>query len=100
MKLLSNLFEGPMNPTMIPCDNTICIHLSEDPLFHGKENHINNKYHYIQELVQNGVLQLRYISTDKQVAGILTKSLPNKKFVYLRDKLVLFYFSSLFERER
>lgn len=43
-KLLSELFEGLMNPTMILCDNTICIHFSEDPVFHGKIKHIKNKY--------------------------------------------------------
>ena len=64
---------------MIHCVNTSCIQLFEDPVYHGKTKHINNKYHYIQELVQNGVLQLQYISTDEQVADILTKSLPNKK---------------------
>ena len=69
-------------------------------MFHGKTKHINNKYHYIRELVQNGVLQLQYISTNEQVVDILTKSLPNKKFAYLRDKLGLVDVSSLIERER
>ena len=50
-KLLFDMFEGLMNPTMIFCDNTSCIRLFEDPMFHGKTKHINNKYHYIQELV-------------------------------------------------
>ena len=40
-KLLSDLFEGPMNPTVILCDNTSCIRLFEDPIFHGKTKHIN-----------------------------------------------------------
>jgi len=48
-KLLYNLFEGPMDPTMINCDNTTCIRFSEDPMFHGNTNHINNKYHYIRK---------------------------------------------------
>ena len=55
-KLLSDLFEGPIDPTVIHCDNTSCIRFCEDTMFHGKTNHINNKYHYIQELVKNGVL--------------------------------------------
>ena len=46
-KLLFDLFEGPMDPTMIDCDSTSCIRLSEDPMFHGNTKHINNKYHYI-----------------------------------------------------
>jgi len=99
-ELLFDLFEGPMDPTMIHCDNTSCIRLSEDPMFHGKAKHINNKYHYIRKLVKDGVLQLRFISTNEQVVNILTKSLPNMKLVYLRDKLDLVDISSLVERER
>eukprot|EP00253_Pinus_taeda_P014992 PITA_14992 len=99
-ELLSDLFEGPMDPTMIHCDNTSGIRLSEDPMFHGKTKHINNKYHHIRKLVQDGVLQLRFISTNEQVVDILTKSLPNMKLLYLRDKLGLVDISSLVERER
>ena len=55
-KLLSDSFEGPMDPTVIHYDNTSYIWLSEDPKFHGKTKHINNNCNYIWELVQNGVL--------------------------------------------
>eukprot|EP00253_Pinus_taeda_P019705 PITA_19705 len=99
-KLLSDLFSGPLAPTTIHCDNTSCIRLFEDPFFHGKTNHINNKYHYIRKLVQDGVLKLEYAPTNEQTADILTKLLLNKKLVYFRDKLGLVYMSSLFERER
>ena len=30
-------------------------------------------------------MKLQYVPTDDQVADILTKSLPNKKFEYLRS---------------
>ena len=99
-KLLSNLFEGPMGPRVIHRDNTSCVTLSKDPMFHENTKHINNKYHYIRKPVQDGLLQLQYISTDEHVVDILTKSLPNKKLVYLRDKLGLVGISSLVERER
>eukprot|EP00253_Pinus_taeda_P014136 PITA_14136 len=99
-KLLSDLFAGSLAPTIIHCDNTNCIRLFEDPMFHGKTKHINDKYDYIRMLVQDGVLKLEYVPTDEQIADILKKSLPNKKFVYFRDKLGLVDMSSLFERER
>lgn len=98
-KLLANLFEGPLDPTIISCDNQSCIRLTEDPAFHAKTKHINNKYHYILSLVQDGIMKLQYISTNEQVANILTKSLPNKKLEYLRDKLGLVDISSQVERE-
>lgn len=63
--LLYDLFEGPMNPIALHCDNTSYICLYEDPIFHGKTKHIKKKYHYIWEPVQNGVVQLQYISTDE-----------------------------------
>ena len=65
-----------MDPTVINCDNQSSIKMSEDPIFHERTTHINNKYHYIR------VVKLQYILTDEQVADILTKSLPNKKFEY------------------
>ena len=35
-KLLSDLFEGSMDPTVTHCGNTSCICFYEDPIFHGK----------------------------------------------------------------
>jgi len=99
-KLLSDLFAGPLAPTTIHCDNTICIRLSEDLVFHGKTKHINKKYHYIRKLVQDGVLKLECVPTDEQTADILMKLLPNKKLVYFRDKIGLVDMLSLFEWER
>jgi len=46
-KMMSDLFEGLMDPTVIHCDNTSCIRLSKDPVFHGKTKHINKKYLYM-----------------------------------------------------
>jgi hypothetical protein len=45
------------------------------------------KYHYIWDMVQRGVVELQYISTDKQIANILTKPLSRVKYEYFRDKL-------------
>eukprot|EP00253_Pinus_taeda_P011168 PITA_11168 len=64
-KLLFDLFAGPLAPTPIHCDNTSYIRLSEDPLFHGKTKHINNKYHYIRKLVQDIVLKPEYVPIDE-----------------------------------
>ena len=50
-KLLSNLFEGPLRPTRINCDNKSCIILTKDPMFQVRKKHINNKYHYIISLI-------------------------------------------------
>ena len=38
-------------------------------------------------MVQKGAIKLQYVSTDEQVADVLTKPLFQRKFEYLRDKL-------------
>lgn len=62
--------------------------------------HINNKYHCIRSLVQDGVVKLQYIMMDEQAADVLTKSLPNKKFEYFRCMLGLVDVTDLVVRER
>ena len=61
--------------------------LSENSVFHDKSKHIEIKYHYIQEMVQRGVVKLQYIATDKQIADVLTKPLARAKFEYFRENL-------------
>jgi hypothetical protein len=86
-KLLVGLFGHELRPTVIHCDNQSCIKLSENPVFHDRSKHIEIRYHFIRDWVQRGAVQLEYISTDEQIADILTKSLPRGKHVYFRDKM-------------
>jgi hypothetical protein len=63
------------------------VKLSENHVFHDKSKHREIEYHYIQDMVQRGALELRYISVDEQIADILTKPLSRVKYEYFRDKL-------------
>ena len=56
-------------------------------MFHNQSKHIEIKDHFIRDCVQRGVVKLQYISTDEQVADILTKFLPRRKHVFFRDKM-------------
>ena len=98
-KLLSDLFEGKLDLTIIHCDNQSCIKLSENPLFHNRSKHIEMRYHFFRDLVQRGALKLQYIRIDEQIVDILTKLLTTTKFVYFRDKLGMAKNASLTERE-
>jgi hypothetical protein len=50
-KLLAGLFYLELEPTLIYCDNQICVKLLENPVFHDNSKHIGIKYHYIQDMV-------------------------------------------------
>eukprot|EP00253_Pinus_taeda_P010899 PITA_10899 len=85
--------------TVIYCDNQSCVKQTKNPLFHGKSKHIKIKYHFIRDMVQKGAVKLQYVSTNEQIADILTKPLSRVKFVYFKDKLRLVENASLIERE-
>ena len=86
-KMLVGLFGQRLRPTVIYCDNQSCIKLTENPMFHDQSKHIEIRYHFIRDCVQRGVVKLEYISTNEQVADILTKSLPRGKHVFFRYKM-------------
>jgi hypothetical protein len=85
--MLIGLFGVKLRPTVIYCDNQSCIKLLENPFFHDRSKHIEIRYHFICDYVQRGAVELQYISTEEQVADILTKALNMGKFVFFRDKL-------------
>ena len=61
--------------------------LSENLVFHDKLKHIKIKYHYIMDMVHRGLVRLQYVTTDEQIADVLTKPLARVKFEYFREKL-------------
>lgn len=46
-------------------------------------------FHFVREMIPQGHLQFRHISTKDQIAATLTKSLIVDKFNYFQDKLQL-----------
>jgi len=64
-KFLSGLFDVELNATDIFCDNLSCIKLLENLVHHGKTKHIKNRFHYIRDIVQKGVVKLVLIFNRK-----------------------------------
>jgi hypothetical protein len=87
LKFLAGIFDLELETTLIHCDNQSCVKRSENHVFHDNSKHIEIKYNYIRDMVQKGVLELQYISTDEQIAAILTKPLFRVKYEYFRDKI-------------
>ena len=69
-------------------DNVGCISLSKNPVMHKSSKHIEIRYHFVRERVQDGSLKLVYIPSSENVADILTKSTRKHTFIYLRNKIM------------
>lgn len=81
--------------TVIFCDNSSTIKLSRNPVMHGKSKHIDVRYHFLRELVNDGVVQHQFCGTRHQLADILTKPLKLESFRELRWKLGVCDFSGV-----
>eukprot|EP00253_Pinus_taeda_P016764 PITA_16764 len=73
--------------TIIYCDNSSTIALSKNSIFHKRTKHIDTKFHFIRELVNNGEIVLQHCRRDDQLADILTKPLGKKSFNHFRKCL-------------
>ncbi|GKC54524.1 retrovirus-related pol polyprotein from transposon TNT 1-94 [Tanacetum coccineum] len=56
--------------------------------------HIDIRYHFIKEQVENEIVELYFVRTEYQLADIFTKPLPRERFNFLIDKLVTWSSSS------
>eukprot|EP00253_Pinus_taeda_P031585 PITA_31585 len=57
-RMLRSLCQEQAKGTMIFCDNSSAIALSKNFVFHKRTKHIDRKFHYIRELVNNGEIVL------------------------------------------
>ena len=57
-RILNDLNERQEDGTIIYCDNISSIALSKNPVFHGRSKHIEIRYHFIRELVENGDIKM------------------------------------------
>jgi hypothetical protein len=55
-------------------------YLSANPVFHACTKHIEIDFHFVRERVAQKLLEVRFISTNDQLAAGFTKQIPAAKF--------------------
>ncbi|PHT76747.1 hypothetical protein T459_20269 [Capsicum annuum] len=71
-KFLVDIQQEQIGPT---CDNKAVISMTKYPSFHSRTKHIDIHYHFIRNLVTDGIISLKFCGTNNQVTDVLTKSL-------------------------
>ncbi|GJZ28824.1 retrovirus-related pol polyprotein from transposon TNT 1-94 [Tanacetum coccineum] len=69
------------------CDNKSAIALCCNNVQHSRSKHIDIRFHFIKEQVENGVVELYFVNTEYQLADIFTKVLGRERIEFLINKL-------------
>nr|GEW72724.1 integrase, catalytic region, zinc finger, CCHC-type, peptidase aspartic, catalytic [Tanacetum cinerariifolium] len=68
-------------------DNKSAIALCCNNVQHSRSKHIDIRYHFIKEQVENGVIKLYFVNTEYKLADLFTKALGRDRIEFLINKL-------------
>ena len=68
-------------------DNQSAITLSKNHVHHNRTKHIDTRYHFIQQRIEEKRTVVAYVKSNDQLADILTKSLGRLKILEMHERL-------------
>nr|GEU57583.1 hypothetical protein [Tanacetum cinerariifolium] len=69
------------------CDNKSAIALCCNNVQHSRSKHIDIRYHFIKEQVENGVIELYFVNKKYQLVDLFAKALGMDRIEFLINKL-------------
>ena len=87
--LLGELGIRQWRPPVLWCDNIGATYLSANPVFHARTKHIEVDFHFVRERVARKALDIRFVSSQDQLADGLTKPIGAAQLRLLRHNLNL-----------
>jgi hypothetical protein len=86
-RILKDMSHTKKDPTPIFYDNTSATALSKNHVFHKKSKHIDTRFHFIRELVNNSDIALQFYGSRDQLTDIFKKPLGKSVFDFQRQHL-------------
>jgi hypothetical protein len=86
--LLKDLNYEQEGETIIHQDNQGCMAMANNSMTSTRAKHIDIKYHFVRERIENREIKLQYLASEKMMADMLTK--PVSKQIIDRSKVKLF----------
>ena len=73
-RLLTDIKAPPKAPIVIKEDNQGTIAVARNPVSHNRTKHIDIKFHYVREALEDGIIDLTYCPTEQMTADMLTNT--------------------------
>ncbi|GJR74997.1 hypothetical protein Tco_0087362 [Tanacetum coccineum] len=77
-------YDIKINDIPVLYDNKGAIELSKNIILHSRTKHIEIRHHFLRDNVQKGNISIEKVSSEDNIADILTKPLKRKPFNLLR----------------
>lgn len=88
LKSLLREITGEIVHAEMNIDNQSAIKLVKSGIFNRRSKHIDVRYHFLSEKVNENNISINYINTNNQIADILTKPLEPIKFKKFKNMLL------------
>ena len=69
----------------VHCDSQSALDLSKNSMYHSRTKHIDIRYHWIREVMEQQLLKLVKVHTKENPADMLTKGVTYEKLQLCRD---------------
>ena len=86
-RLLCELSREQLQAPTLMVDNKSAIALCKNPVLQDCSKHIDVRYHFIRDRVEEGRIILEFVETGRQLADALTKSLGRVRFLEARSRV-------------
>ena len=74
-----SLWEKPIPPILIHCDNTAAIGRVKNRYYNGKSNPIRRKHNTMRSYLSGGIITMDYIKSNNNIADPFTKALAKDR---------------------
>ncbi|CAH9088439.1 unnamed protein product [Cuscuta epithymum] len=64
---------------VIFCDSQSALDLSKNSMYHARTKHIDVRYHWLRNVIEEKLMKLKKVHTNKNGADMLTKVVPGSK---------------------
>lgn len=88
-RLLQDLGYSCKEPICVYEDNQSAMRIAEESKDFGRIKHVDVKFHFLRDLIKDGRIVLKFLSSVEQPADMMTKGLPVAAFRRHRDGIGL-----------